>query len=164
MKTREKNENVWTRGKVSAIIGGIGAILIIAIIIAVAVGVGIKLGSKNDLKTTSNSPVDDHEESVQTPTTSMPVEETETPEIEETETPSPNVEVSQMSSDEKKEYAKSIAKKTWEKLGVKTKVYYSSDEIDSEGNYIIAVREEATTKELVRYKINIETGSCEITY
>lgn len=140
-------------------------IIVIIVIVASAIVVGIQLAKKQETKPTSNPTVDTTATPIQTPTeTTTPVIETATPEPEETPTPVQSVDVSKMSSTEKEEYAKKIAQKTWEALGVQKQIYYSYDEIDKNGNYIITVRDEATTNELVRYKINIKTGSCEITY
>lgn len=143
-------------------------IIAIVLIVVLAVIVGKNISQKDSTNTNAN-PIDN---ATVSPT---PSEETATPDIEETPTlepsptntssPEPVVNTATYSAEQKKEYAKSIAKKTWEKLGVSTKVYYSFDDnITSDGKYIVVVREEATTKELVRYEIDISTGNCKIVY
>lgn len=57
------------------------------------------------------------------------------------------------------EKAKKIVQNNW---GEDDTVYYSYDGIDSNGNYIICVREKATTKALYWYYVDVETGSFEI--
>ena len=145
-------------------------IFVIILIIALAVFAGINLGKVNSQQTNTTPTSEPTTKSTESPIpTEEPTELPESPEPtqpteEPTVSPEPSVDVSKMNADEKKEYAKSIAKQTWEKLGIDTQVYYSYDDIDSNGDYLITVREEATTKELVRYKININTNTCEITY
>lgn len=144
------------------------AVILISVL-AVIVGKNLVKGNTEPANTnplsnnTSNPEIGDE--------TPSPEEETSTPDITQTPSPeptneaTPSVNVSQLNEKQKIEYAKNIAKQTWEKLGVQKKVYYSADAgMDSEGNYIITIREESTTKELARYKINIKTGSSEITY
>lgn len=145
------------------------SIIAVILIIVLAVIVGKNL-VKGNTEPANTNPVNNNTSSPEvgdetpTPETSSP-EPTVTPSPEPTNEATPSVNVSQLSEKQKIEYAKNIAKQTWEKLGVQKKVYYSADAgMDSEGNYIITIREESTTKELARYKINIKTGSCEITY
>ena len=57
------------------------------------------------------------------------------------------------------EKAKAIVKENW---GEDDSVYYSYDGINSEGKYIICVRDKATTKALYWYYVDIETGAFDI--
>ena len=57
------------------------------------------------------------------------------------------------------EKAKNIVKENW---GEDDSVYYSYDGINSEGKYIICVRDKATTKALYWYYVDIETGAFDI--
>lgn len=59
----------------------------------------------------------------------------------------------------KEEKAKKIVQNNW---GEDDTVYYSYDGIDSNGNYIICVREKTTTKALYWYYVDLESGSFEI--
>lgn len=59
----------------------------------------------------------------------------------------------------KEEQAKKIVQNNW---GEDDTVYYSYDGIDANGNYIICVREKATTKALYWYYVDLESGSFEI--
>ena len=141
--------------------------LVIILIVVLAVLTGMNLGKGNSQQTTTTPTSEPTAKSTESP---IPTEEpTESPEPTEpteepTASPEPSVNVSKMNTQQKIEYAKSMAKQTWEKLGVDTQVYYSYDDIDGNGNYLISVREESTTKELVQYKININTNTCETIY
>ena len=141
-------------------------VIIIILIIALAVVTGVNLSKKNSTQTNANNTPTNNSTptpiSTETPNESS--EPTEQPTVEPSKEPETQKNVSNMTATQKIEYAKEIAKKTWEELKVPTEVYYSNDTIDNTGNYIITVREEATTKELVRYKVNIQTGTCETTY
>lgn len=57
------------------------------------------------------------------------------------------------------EKAKQIVKENW---GEDDLVYYSYDGKDENGRYVICVREKATTKELYRYYVDVETGTFDI--
>lgn len=57
------------------------------------------------------------------------------------------------------EKAVSIVEKIWRN---EKNVYCSFEEIDSEGNYIVCVRNKETTKALYWYTVNIETGKATI--
>ena len=57
------------------------------------------------------------------------------------------------------EKAKNIVKENW---GEDDSVYYSYDGINSEGKYIICVRDKATTKALYWYYVDVETGAFDI--
>lgn len=63
------------------------------------------------------------------------------------------------STENKEEQAKEIVKNNW---GEDDSVYYSYDGIDEKGRYIICVRDNATTRALFWYYVDIETGSFEI--
>lgn len=154
-------------------------IILVVLIVALAIFFGIKL-SKDNIKKTDTNPVVQTSEiptleiystttpEISTPTPETPAQETQKPEEtvlpEVTPTHNQTTEVSTYSTEQKIEYAKSIAKETWEKLGVNKKVYYSFAEITSDGKYLIAVREEATTQALVWYKIDISNKTYEISY
>lgn len=141
-------------------------VLAIILIIGLAIFTGVNL-SKADSKQPTEEPVNNTTQ-ITKPTDEVTA--TETPVLESPEpseaptTPTPNKDSSKMNVEQKKEYAKSIAKSTWEKLGVEKQVYYSFGNITSDGKYLIAVRDEATTEALVWYEIDIVTGTCEITY
>lgn len=55
----------------------------------------------------------------------------------------------------KEEKAVSIVENIWKN---EKEVYCYFEEIDSEGNYIVCVRDKETTRALYWYKVNIETG------
>ena len=63
------------------------------------------------------------------------------------------------SNQKPEEKAKNIVKENW---GEDDFVYYSYDGINSEGKYIICVRDKATTKALYWYYVDIETGTFDI--
>ncbi len=59
-----------------------------------------------------------------------------------------------------REKAVEIVKNNW---GEDSTVYFTIDEndyIDENGNYIVSIRDSATTYEIERCKVNIETGAC----
>lgn len=140
-------------------------IIAVILIIVLAIIVGKNLG-KDNTEPANTNPVGNSTASPEvgdvtpTPETASP-EPTETPSAEPTQNPTQTIDTSKMNTKQKEEYAKNIAKKEWEKLGVNTKVYYSYAYIDNKGRYVIAVREEATTNELMWYQIDIKTGTCE---
>ncbi len=141
-------------------------IIAVILIIVLAIIVGKNL-SKGDTEPANTNPVDNPtstpqpEDVTPTPETASP-EPTETPSAEPTQKPTQTIDTSKMNTKQKKEYAESIAKREWEKLGVNKKVYYRSEEVDGNGECLVAVRDEATTNELIWYKINIKTGTCEV--
>lgn len=57
------------------------------------------------------------------------------------------------------EKAVAIVEKIWKN---EKNVYCSFEEIDNEGNYIVCVRDEETTRALYWYVVNIETGKATI--
>ena len=57
------------------------------------------------------------------------------------------------------EKAVAIVEKIWKN---EKNVYYSFEEIDGEGNYIVCVRDKETTRALYWYNVNIETGKATI--
>lgn len=62
-----------------------------------------------------------------------------------------------MQKEEKnKEEAIRIVKENW---GEDDTVYFSYDSIDSDGNYLVCVRDKETTNALYWYKIDLETGT-----
>lgn len=143
-----------------AIITIIAVILIV--VLAVIVGKNLVKGDTNPANTkpinsTTPTPIGDEVTPEPTPETASP-EPAETPSAE----PTPNVDISKMNTKQKQEYAESIAKQRWEKQGVNTKVYYHYAYTDDKGRYVVAVREEATTNELIWYQIDIKTGNCEV--
>lgn len=138
-------------------------IIAVILIIVLAVIVGKNLvkddtnpANTNPVNSATPTPIGDEVTPEPTPETASP-EPTETP----SDKPIQNVDISKMNTKQKEDYAKSIAKREWEKSGVNTKVYYSYAYIDNKGRYVIAVREEATTNELMWYQIDIKTGTCE---
>lgn len=77
-------------------------------------------------------------------------------ENEETDT---NKETQNAESNEAK--AKRIAKNDW---GEDDTIYYSYDGTDSNGDYIICVRDKSTTKALCWYHVNVEAETFEVKY
>ncbi len=138
--------------------------VIIILIIALAIFVGINL-SKKESNPTSTNPVN---ETSSTPNleTTTPSVETASPEPTETplETPTTestaNVDISKMNVQQKKDYAKQLVKEIWEKSGVQKQVYYSIDNIEGQGKYIISVRDETNTEALVWYEVDINNKTC----
>lgn len=137
------------------------AVIAAILIIALGIFVGSKIVGNNEAKQTTNTNVNTE---TPTPETAepmpLPVEiESPTPSTEETPTPlNPNDYAN------KEEYAKAIAKRDWEARKIQKKVYYSYDQIDSNGKYIIAVRDSATTAALAWYEVDIEKATCEQYY
>lgn len=137
------------------------AVIAAILIIALGIFVGSKIVGNNETKQTSNT---DKNTETPTPETTepmpLPVEiESPTPSTEETPTPlNPNDYAN------KEEYAKAIAKRDWEARKIQKEVYYSYDQVDSNGKYIIAVRDSATTAALAWYEVDIEKATCEQYY
>lgn len=67
-----------------------------------------------------------------------------------------NKEESNLSPEEK---AKQLAKDNW---GTDDTVYFSFEEVNEEGRYVISVRDKATTKALEWFYIDIETGTIDM--
>lgn len=139
------------------------AIVAIVLIVALAIYTGINLSNKN-VEPVSGEPTQKPSATstsvVSTPTSEI-VSPLPTEEPQEVATPVPTpIDVSKMTSQQKEEYAISIAKLNWNKLNTHQKVYYSIATIDSDGDYIVTVRAEENTNALAWYKINISTGSC----
>lgn len=144
----------------------------IVLIIALAIVVGINL-SKSKSEPTSAEPSSNPKVNMtNTPSfgTDDPNSESPSPEPDETaspeatQTPSPapqNKDISQMTEKQKEDYAKSIVKLNWEGIGIEQKVFYTCDSSRNSETYRITVRDEETTRELIRYEVNIKTGSCE---
>lgn len=144
-------------------------ILLVAIILIVglAIIVGKNLANKpaepaNTNPTSSVTATPNRENVTPTPEETASTEPTETPKATPSPVPTPsqNKDISQMTEKQKEDYAKSIAKSSWEKTGMKQKVFY-----DSTANseiYRITVRDEATTNMLITYEVNIKTGSCKL--
>lgn len=65
-------------------------------------------------------------------------------------------EVSNLSPEEQ---AKKLAKDNW---GADDTVYFSFEEVNAEGRYVISVRDKATTKALEWLYIDIETGTIDM--
>ena len=65
----------------------------------------------------------------------------------------PPVEVANMSDEDK---AKELAKRTY---GTADGVYFRVEQVESNGVYIISVRDLETTKDLAWYTVNVKTGS-----
>lgn len=61
--------------------------------------------------------------------------------------------------EDNKEKAINIVKENW---GTDDTVYFSFDNIDSNGKYIVCVRDKATTKALHWYTVDVKTGTFEI--
>jgi cytoskeletal protein RodZ len=59
--------------------------------------------------------------------------------------------------EDKKEKAITIAKNNW---GEDNTVYFTFDSIDEDGNYLIYIRDKATTHEVAHYIVDIKTGTC----
>lgn len=148
-------------------------IIAVVLIIALAIIVGKNIGQKDSTNTNANPT----NEGIPTTDINSPTPDIElTPTPEETATPiatpkptpntnsTTNKNVATMSSKEKEEYAKEIAKETWEKLGASQKVYYSLGSITSDGKYQVAVRDSSTTAALVWYMVDINSKTCEVTY
>lgn len=137
------------------------AIIAIVVIIGLAVFTGIKLG-KSNTELVNGEPINNS--TIPTPINEPEDLVTASPEIKEEPTespePTPNVDTSKMTSEEKKKYAKELAKETWEKINVERQVYYSFENITSDEKYIIAVRDEKTTETLIWYEIDINNKTC----
>jgi len=82
-------------------------------------------------------------------------EEVETEKIEQEE----NKQQEPENNQKPEEKAKKIVQENW---GEDDSVYYSYDGINSEGKYIICVRDKASTKALYWYYVDIETGAFDI--
>lgn len=67
-----------------------------------------------------------------------------------------NKEESNLSPEEK---AKQLAKDNW---GEDSTVYFSFEEVNEEGRYVISVRDKTTTKALEWFYIDIETGTIDM--
>lgn len=144
------------------------AIIVAILIICLAIFTGVKL-SRNDTKNTNSNPVVPNSE---TPTNneiiSSPDTETPTPEATETPKASPvptpttvlNENVTNYSVSQKEDYAKRVAKEFWEKSGDKKQVYYNVDNVETEGKYIVSVRDKSSTSVLLWYEVDINNKTC----
>lgn len=153
------------------VILGIAIVLIIALAIVVGINISKSKSEPTSPEPTSNPKVN---------TTNTPAVGTDNPDLESpspdpvetaspeaTQTPSPstqNKDISKMTDNQKIEYAKSIAKSNWEKSGNSKNVFYSYITAKNSETYIVTVRDNATTNQLVSYEINIRTGNCKETY
>lgn len=139
-------------------------IVIAVLIVALAIVVGINVG-KNNSESTNNEPMSSSTETPNTETDNPSIE-TESPNPEETPETSPSQipteDISNMTDEEKKTYAKNIAKSIWEEQGIEKQVSYSYDGTESQYVYIITVRDQETTYALSTYRIDIRTGSYEV--
>lgn len=152
----------------------------IVLIIALAIVVGINVSKKSESEPTSTEPTSNPEvNTTNTPAfeTDDPNQESSSPEPVETSSPdatptplatpttsSQNKDISKMTDNQKIEYAKSIAKANWEKTGSSKTVFYSYITAKNSETYIVTVRDNETTNQLVSYEINIKTGTCKETY
>ncbi len=151
----------------------LGIVIVLIIVLAVVVGINI---SKSKSEPTNTEPTSNQNvKPTNTPLagTDDPNLESPSPEPEETASPeatqtpstsSQNKDISKMTDGQKQEYAKSIAKSNWEKSNGSKNVFYSYITAKSSETYIITVRDNATTNQLVSYEVNIKTGTCKETY
>lgn len=146
--------------------------LVIVLIIALAIVVGINI-SKSKSEPASTEPSSNPKvNTTNTPDFGTDDPNSESPSPEPVETASPDVsptptqnnDISKMTDNQKKEYAKSIAKSNWEKSGGQKNVLYSYITAKNSETHIVTVRDSATTNQLVSYEINIRTGACKETY
>ena len=79
--------------------------------------------------------------------------------VEINETENSTVENNVSKTENPEEQAKKIVINNW---GEDDSVYYSYDGLDSQGRYIICVRDKATTKALFWYYVDIESGTFDI--
>lgn len=137
-------------------------VAVIALIIGLAIFTGTKLG-KNDTNPTNGEPIN-NPTTVPTSTNEPSVSETKSPESTEEPTqspePTPNVDITKMTSNEKKEYAQSLAKEKWEELNANITVKYVLETILDDGTYLIAVRSNGATKAYCYVDIN--NNSCKL--
>lgn len=131
------------------------------IILAIYVGKNKANNSNEQTQNTSNNSVNqNNNNNSQTPV----VTQTESPIPAEEPTMSPSLapDTSNMTPDEKVEYAKSIAKSSWEKVGANIQVSYEYESILSDGRYMIAIRNNATTVDYCYVDIKTGTGELEL--
>lgn len=146
--------------------------LVIVLIILLAIVVGINVSKSKSEPTGAEPKSSQNVTPTNTPIigTDNPNSELPSPEPVETAspevspTPTQNKDISKMTDNQKKEYAKSIAKSNWEKSGGKKNVFYSHVTAKNSETHIVTVRDNATTNQLVSYEINIKTGVCKETY
>lgn len=137
-------------------------VAVIALIIGLAIFTGTKLG-KNDTNPANGEPIN-NPTTVPTSTNEPSVSETQSPGPTEEPTqspePTPNVDITKMTSNEKKEYAQSLAKEKWEELNANITVKYVLETILDDGTYLIAVRSNGATKAYCYVDIN--NNSCKL--
>lgn len=121
-------------------------IAIIIVLIIAGINVAKKMTEENKTKPTVTNNIENENEIKQ----KNVVEEENKPE-EKPQEPENN--------QKPEEKAKNIVKENW---GEDDSVYYSYDGLNSEGKYIICVRDKATTKALYWYYVDIETGAFDI--
>ena len=160
-----RKENTKRENKIKIIILIIAIIAIIAIVLTLKLvklnktkEVNTKINVTNEVENTilNDIPVVNEikvENSIKNTTVQ---EEQNTEEISSEEMSIQNIE--QEKND--KEKAIEIAKNNW---GEDESVYFSIDNnnyLDSDGNYIVQIRDRVTTHEVERCKVNLETGTC----
>lgn len=138
------------------------AVIAVILIIVLGIFVGSKIVKNNESKPVSSNTGTDTNTEAPSTTEPMPLPvEIASPTPEPSETPTP---LNSNDYANKEEYAKAIAKRDWEARKINKTVYYAYDQIDSNGKYIIAVRDSATTAALAWYEVDIDKGTCEQYY
>lgn len=134
-------------------------ILYVAIIIALIIaGVFVAKQSVNDNETVVKTGANTLENTNKNEEQNV-AEENNTVEPEENKIEEDNNVQTGTSQETPEEKAKQIVQENW---GEDDSVYYSYDGINSEGKYIICVRDKATTKALYWYYVDVETGTFDI--
>ena len=129
-------------------------IIVIIVLIVAGIFVAKQISEENETTQTGANTLNNTSKT----TEQNDVEENNTVAPEENEIENNTVETgtSELSPEEQ---AKQIAKDNW---GEDDTVYFSYDGKDEKGRYIICVREEATTKALYWYYVDVETGTFDI--
>lgn len=155
----------------------LGIAIVLIIVLAIVVGINISKSKSEPVSTeptnnpkvnTTSTPEIGTDDPNQESPSPEPVE-TASPDVTQTPSPLPspstqNKDISKMTDNQKIEYAKSIAKSNWEKSGSSKNVFYSYITAKNSETYIVTVRDNATTNQLVSYEINIKTGTCKETH
>ena len=139
------------------------AILAVILIIVLAIIAGVNAGKKENKQANSTPTTGSNENPV---TVSPTPEDTEEPSPEPTEEPSPEPTIkpedtTEMTDAQKIDYAISIAKVTWQKVGIDVQVSYKYESILTNGKYMIAIKNGTAVIDYCYVDIKNNTGELE---
>ena len=135
---------------------------VIVLIVVLAIMTGVKEGKKAANTTTNEYKPESSQNNVvntNKPQSTASATPTVTPTATPVETAKP-VDTTNMSGEEKENYAKTIAKNRWEKVGANIAVTYEYETVLDDGRYMIRIVNNATTIDWCY--VDIKTGTAEL--